>query len=76
MDIISTKFINRIFPVIFIMMFASITAQTAHAGSLGPESAMKEYTKAEKTCKKDDGALTHLFPKRGNHLPVHILMTI
>ena len=52
MDIISTKFINRIFPVIFIMMFASITAQTAHAGSLEPESAMKAYTKAEKTCKQ------------------------
>ena len=43
MDIISTKFINRIFPVIFIMMFASITAQTAHAGSLGSESAMKGH---------------------------------
>src|SRR3989304_6686999 len=52
MDIISTKFINRIFPVIFIMMFASITAQTAHAGSLEPESAMKAYTKAEKSCKQ------------------------
>ena len=40
MDIISTKFINRIFPVIFIMMFASITAQTAHAGSLEPEAVI------------------------------------
>ncbi len=52
MDIFSTKFKIRIFPVIFIMMFAYVTAQTVHAGSLESESAINAYKKAEKTCKQ------------------------
>lgn len=52
MDIFSTKFKKRIFPVIFIMMFAYVTAQTVHASSLESESAINAYKKAEKTCKQ------------------------
>ena len=33
-------------------MFAYVTAQTVHAGSLESESAINAYKKAEKTCKQ------------------------